>query len=388
MTDHFFNFLLQSVESRVAPVKNNTRYLLDKNEQSDDIDMELKKKVLESLLQANWNRYPVSDYIDIEAKIAAYCKLQAENIVLSAGSASIITTLLDFFALNQKKIVIAQPTYSLFDYHCKTYNIAYQPWYLTPDLEFDFDNLPELDSNSVFIITSPNNPVGNTIDVDKLEFLLQEFPKTLIILDAVYCEFSNTDFTPFIKKYENLIVLRSFSKAFPIAGLRLGYLCASAQTAAVIKKLILQFSITNFSLLFARELLFNEEFMENSRSKVKTIIAERERLYYTMTENYRGDILHVYPSRGNFLLIRIFDDSMFEKLMNGLTGNGIKILNTSNFPLLKNTFRVSIGNVNENEVFLECLAKYIMPKTARESSVKHRPILQPLSLATSVLLPA
>lgn len=368
MKDNFFSFLLQTSESRIASSKQSSRFLLDKNEQSDDIDINLKKKVLDSLLHANWNRYPASDYKDIECKVAEYCKLKAENIVLSAGSASIITTLLDFFALNKKDIIITQPSYSLFDYHCKTYNINYRPWLLSEDLEYDLQNLPILDSNSVLIITSPNNPVGNTIDIKQLENLLIKNPESMFIVDAVYCEFSETDYTPLIKKHENLIILRSFSKAFPIAGLRLGYLCASAKIAAIIKKLVLQFSITHFSLIFAREMLFNPEFMENAKMRVRAIISERERMYQIIQTEFENTSVHVFKSQGNFLLIRVFDDEAFEKLMSHLTNAGIKILRTSSFTLLRNTFRVSIGNLQENDAFLNCLSKVL--KSSRHEMPK------------------
>lgn len=362
MVDHFFNEILQKAESRIAPPVHTSRFLLDKNEQSDDIDMSIKLKVLDSLMNANWNRYPASDYRDIEEKVADYCGLEPQHIVLSAGSASIITTLLDYFALNQKRIIITQPSYSLFDYHCKTYNIPYEPWLLTPELGYDYDKLPDLGRDSVLIITSPNNPVGNTMDIDMLEQLLSRHPDSFIILDAVYCEFCKIDVTPLVRKYENLIVLRSFSKAFPIAGLRLGYLCASPGTAAIIKKLVLQFSITHFSLIFAREMLFNPEFMDNARQRVRDIIAAREMLYRKIRERF-SEQMQVFPSEGNFLLVKVFDPAVFEKLMTCFSKNGIKILNTSSFPLLQGTFRVSIGNPHENEVFMQCLTM----------SVRHTP---------------
>lgn len=355
MTNNFFNFLVQNIGTRIAPAKSNIRYLLDKNEQSDDIDIELKMKVLDSLMQANWNRYPASDYAEIESKIADYCGLRSENIVLSAGSASIITTLLDFFALNNKKINIVQPSYSLFDYHCKTHNIPYQPWLLNEDLEYDLENLPILDKDSVLIITTPNNPVGNSMKKHELEFILKSSPESLIVVDAVYCEFADVDFTSMVLKYDNLIVIRSFSKAFPIAGLRLGYLCANANTSSIIRKLILQFSITHFSLIFAKDMLFNESFMKKSKLKVEQIKSERRRVSNLIKRKYTQDILKVYPSQGNFLLIRISDEDLFEGLIDKLTAYGIKILNSTASPLLKNTLRVSIGNPEENNVFLTCL---------------------------------
>jgi histidinol-phosphate aminotransferase len=356
MTQYFFNELLQNTGSRIASSNTSAHLLLDKNEQPNDVDFQLKNKVLNRLIAENWNRYPTADCSDLEACVANYCELNPDNIVLSPGSASLITTLLNYFALNGKRIVIAQPTYTLFDYHCKTFNIQYEPWILTADLEYDYDNMPELGPGTVLIVTTPNNPVGNTMEADKLEQILASNPDSYIIVDAVYAEFCETALTPLVKKYQNLIVLRSFSKAFPVAGLRLGYLCAAPQTASIIKKLMLQFSINHFSLAFARTMLFNPEFMERSKKRVEALKEEREKMYRLITEQADSRTLKVFKSAGNFLLMRVFEDSAFKKLMVDLEQAGIKVLNTSPFPLLQNTFRVSIGSPEENACFVKCLS--------------------------------
>lgn len=364
MLNHFFADTLQHAAARIAPSTQTAKFQLDKNEQSDDMDFEFKKRVLEQLLHTDWNRYPAADHQAIEAKVADYCSLDPGNIVLSAGSASIITTLLDYFALNQKQIVIAQPAYSLFDYHCKTYNIPYHAWYLSDNLEYDCQTLPALQPGSVLIITSPNNPVGNTMDLAQLENLLNSNPDTYVILDGVYTEFCEVDATPLVKKHPNLIMLRSFSKAFPVAGLRLGYLCASPQTAAIVKKLVLPFSVNPLSLIFASEMLSDRAFMADAKQRVLDIVAERERMSHLIRLGFRPEVLHVFPSEGNFLLIRVFDTAAFEKLMADLTNSGIKVLNTTGFPLLKNTFRVSIGRIYENETFF-ALLRASMEQSAR-----------------------
>lgn len=369
---NFFSETLQKAGARLAPADNGKKFLLDKNEQSQDVDPALKHRLMECLMQANWNRYPSADNRDIEEKIGEYCGISGDNIVLSSGSASIITTLLDFFALNHKHIVITQPSYSLFDYHCKTHNISYTPWMLNEELNFAYDNIPDLGSDSVLIITSPNNPTGNSIAPEMLEKILIENPDSMIILDGVYTEFSKVDFTPLVQKFENLIVLRSFSKAFPIAGLRLGYLCAAAPVASAIRKLMLMFSINHFSLLFARHLLFDEEFMAQSKDRVMNIIQQRDNLSKAISSRYSPDLLKVYPSEGNFLLIRIADSALLEGLLAHLSEQGIKVLNTSNFQLLDNTFRVSIGTQIENKAFLLAMCRYL------DSSFAD---LQPLNMA-------
>lgn len=185
MSKHFFNTALQQADARIAGAKSSSRYLLDKNEQSDDVDMARKMEVLDHLLDAGWNRYPSADNYDIEADVAAYCGLQPENIVLSAGSANMITTLLNYFALNRKDIILTQPSYSLFEYHCKTYAIPYQAWKLPPELEYDCANMPVLDANSVLFITAPNNPVGNSISTETAEQIIRNHPESLIVVDAV-----------------------------------------------------------------------------------------------------------------------------------------------------------------------------------------------------------
>jgi histidinol-phosphate aminotransferase len=368
MTNLFFSDILHNAPSRINASQCSSRLLLDKNEQSEDVASSIKQQVLETLMNTDWNRYPSADLKDIENAVANYCGLNPDYIVLSPGSASIITTLLNYFALNNKHIVIAQPTYTLFDYHCKTYNIQYEPWLLNADLEYDYDNMPELNPGSVLIVTTPNNPVGNAMKREKLEEILANNPESFVLVDAVYAEFADEDFTPLIAKYDNLMVLRSFSKAFPVAGLRFGYLCAAPQTAAIVRKLMLQFSINHLTQVFAREVLFTPAFLADSRKRVKAIIAERESMYRLLKFRFDDQALKVFKSQGNFLLVRIHDDAAFSKLMADLEKSGIKVLNTSPFPLLRNTFRVSIGMKEENNSFLRCLTESLGQKSLRKQA--------------------
>jgi len=359
MINLMFNEYLLKTQARIKSIKQSFRLQLDKNEQTQDLEMYFKKEVIEALAQSAWNRYPDHDYEDIEENIASYCGLQPENILLCPGSASIITTLLNYFAINHKDIHITQPTYSLFDYHCRTYNISYTPWLLSEDLEYDYEHLPRLKENSVLIITSPNNPVGNCFEESCLRDILTRNPQSLIIVDGVYTEFCHYDLTPLVREYSNLIVLRSFSKAFPVAGLRLGYLCASDSLIPILRKLFLQFSISEFSLLFARKLLFTKKFMQSSMCRVEELISEREFLKREITNKFDRSQVQVFPSDGNFVLIRIHNSRHHENVLAHLQLDGIKILNTSDFPLLYNTIRVSIGTRNENLQFLTSLRKGI-----------------------------
>lgn len=359
MNNHFFSPALSAAPARIAPAQKNYRLLLDKNEQSLDVPAIIKQKMFAALMETNLNRYPEANLRSLEEKTAAYCGLAAENIAMAPGSASIITTLLNYFAISGKRIIINQPSYSLFEYHCNTYNIPFEPWLLNDDLQFDIDAMPVPDANSVVIITSPNNPVGNAITPAELNHLLTAFPHTLFVVDAVYCEFGNDDFTGWVENFSNLVVLRSFSKAFPVAGIRLGYLCAQPAMVNVVKKLLLPFSINALTQVFAEQVLFDPCFMEECKSRVRNLVAERERLYGFMRLYFDAGQLKVHASQGNFLLISFSGKSLYEKAMYQLDEAQIKVLPAQGKGMPDFTIRVTIGTPNENDMFLDALVEAI-----------------------------
>lgn len=321
----------------------------------------IKMQVLQKAMEMEWNRYPELNHADIEAKIAGTMGVNAGQVVLGSGSATFITTLLNYFGMQRRQIVIAQPSYSLFDYHCNTFGIDYTPWMLNADLEYDEHLLPQLQEGSVLFVVSPNNPVGNTIPREMLVRILTHNPGTLVILDAVYIEFGNTDFNDLLHQFSNLVIMRSLSKEMPVAGLRLGYMCASVAVTSVIRKLMLPFTINPMSLAFARYMMFDAEFREVAQQARMQLIAERERMQTLLYNCIPLGTALVYPSSGNFLLIRIPDNSLFSALINAFDDAGIKVLNTSGMPLLQNTFRVSIGSYEANSLVTECLMEVLSP---------------------------
>ena len=350
-----FNETLQSIGSRITTKERPVSLYLDKNEQTEDIDDDIKQEVLDELSSVHWNRYPKPDNSEIEKLIADYCEVSPSNIAIAPGSAYVITVLLNYFAINNKHIVIAQPTYTLFDFHCKTYNIPYEPWYLKHNLEFDLEFIPKLTSKSVLFLSSPNNPTGNTINDIELETLLKNNKDSLIILDGVYLEFSASNPTHLIKKYNNLIILRSFSKAFPAAGLRLGYLCAHESLSKIVKKLILLFSVNHFSLAYAKVVLKNPSHLMNIENRVLNIINERDHMLAKLNFLFNDQGIQIKRSEGNFLLLQIPDDRKFISVLNALGTEGIQVLNTSNLKMLDNSIRVTVGKTKENNSFINCI---------------------------------
>jgi histidinol-phosphate aminotransferase len=334
---------------------NDAKIFLNKNEQGQDTSPKVKKAILQALDNLSWNRYPEAEQAELYELIAAYAGLASNQIALGAGAASLIGNLLNYFAINGYQIIIPEPSYAFFNHHCKTYNIPYIPWVLNNELQYDIKNLPRITDKSVLFIVSPNNPVGNTFPEDKLRLLLKKYPKTTIVLDAVYQEYGKSIFTPLINEYENLLVLRSFSKAFPAAGIRLGYLCGQAQVITLYRKLVLPYSINLFSLSYAIKLLSTPNFLEAEILNIEKTLILRTQLYNKLLKEFNTSQIRVFPSEGNFLLIQFTTKEDFKDATNELDKCNIEVLNTSNYKNLEHSIRVSIGSEKEMDLFYQCM---------------------------------
>ncbi|MDF1551355.1 MAG: aminotransferase class I/II-fold pyridoxal phosphate-dependent enzyme, partial [Bacteroidales bacterium] len=279
MAKHLFHHALAQMNALPRLDNIPGTYKLDKNEHGSDINPAMKARVLQHLAKSEWNRYPSLNYQYIETRLSEYCHLNEGEIVLAPGAASILAALLNYFAINKLNIKIIQPSYAFLNYHCTAYNIPYTALWLDENFEYDKTSIPPLDEESVLILASPNNPTGSSISINKLKQILIKHPKSLIILDAVYQEYGAVDYATLVSEFDNLILIRSFSKAFPAAGVRLGYLCAQIQLAEKLRKLILPYSINHFALAYAYSLFENIAFFNTERAKIGQIITIRNEFY-------------------------------------------------------------------------------------------------------------
>ncbi len=196
--------------------------------------------------------------------------------------------------------------------------------------------------------------------------LLKKHPKTTIVLDAVYQEYGKNNFTPLINEYENLLVLRSFSKAFPAAGIRLGYLCGQARMITPFKKLVLPYSMNLFSQSYAIKLLSTPDFLEAELLNIEKSRILRTQLYNKLLNEFNASQLRVFPSEGNFLLIQFASEVYFKVATIELDKCNIEVLNTSNHKNLEHSIRVSIGSEKEMDLFYQCIKQTIKNGTNDE----------------------
>jgi len=271
-------------------------------------------------------------------KIALYNNILENNIILTPGSDTALEYIINTYVNNYTKVFLFYPTYFIFEMMVKirTKNIDYINIDIR-DNDYNIDKYLKnynLDSNSIVYIVSPNNPIGNIINITSLETYLKNYKSTIFIIDEAYIEFSKKNTCiELIKKYDNLIVSRSFSKAYGLAGLRLGYIASSNIRCNEIYKIYNERSLTELTKIAGIFIMENINHYENIINK---IIIERQLFEIFLKEN---DIYYI-SSNSNFILFYVGDK--YNDLLIMLKNNNIIIRNKNNE--IKGFLRITIGN--------------------------------------------
>jgi histidinol-phosphate aminotransferase len=222
---------------------------------------------------------------------------------------------------------------------------------LTPALQFDTGAIRDKAARAdVIIICSPNNPTGCRISEEEISEIARDF-KGIVVVDEAYHEFSGRTLVPLLAELPNLIVLRTFSKAMAMAGLRVGYLLASPELAREVHKATLPYNLNFFSATAAEVACERYDLL---RPQIEMIVSERERLFAEMS--MMPGIAPV-ASHANFLVARtpINPQNLFEEML----ARDILIRDVSRYPMLKDYFRASVGLIEENDRLIGALKSII-----------------------------
>jgi histidinol-phosphate aminotransferase len=325
---------------------------LDQNENPFGFPEPLKEKFWQRIKALDWGRYPDFQMESLTAKIADFMQLPEENVVVGNGSNSLIQALLAVALSPRDRLIVPEPTFTLYGLTGKLLGAEVVTCPLHPE---DFSlPLPEIlqaaqaPSAKMLVLCTPNNPTGNSFPLPHIEILLREFPG-LVVIDEAYLEFSRQDAKPLLHTHENLVILRTFSKAMSLAGLRVGYLLAAPEICAEVKKARLPYSVNLFTEVAATLAL---EEVHVLKKRVETILAQRDDLWLALRA-FSG--LKVYPSDANFFLVRAQNGAaLFQHLLQ----DGILVRDVSGYPGLENCLRISVGRPEENQKLLESLKNW------------------------------
>ena len=342
-----------------APVK------LNQNENPWDTPYEIKEETLRRVALRPWCRYP--DFVpqQLREKLARHCGWIAEGIVAGNGSNELIQALLMATISDGKRVLVSEPTFALYRQIATILGadvISVPP---TSDLNYDAQALVttiQSQDPDITIICSPNNPTGCVISRPDLVSILKA-SSGLVVVDEAYGEFAGDTVVPLLQRHSNLIVLRTFSKAMAMAGLRIGYLLAGPELAAEISKVVLPYNLNLISQTAAEVAL--EMYKEKFKPIVELIRCERERLSVEL-QTISG--LSPFRSHANFILIRssLAPSRVYQELLS----RQLLIRDVSSYPLLQDCFRVSVGTPEENDLLISALRE-IFGHSKRTGASKH-----------------
>jgi histidinol-phosphate aminotransferase len=333
-----------TLAAREAPVKIN------QNENPWDLPEAVKRRVVDQALARPWARYPDFDPRELTEALARFSGWRADGILAGNGSNELIEALLVVTVAPGTRVVIPEPTFTLYALLTRILGGEAVRVPLTEDLAYDPEALAEARRRheaAVTIVCTPNNPTGTRLPLPELERLCRA-GDGLVVVDEAYHEFSGESAVPLLEKHPNLVVLRTFSKALALAGLRVGYLLSSPEIVREVNKARLPYNLNFFTQTAALAALEEHAALEEM---VRRLVEERERLLERLAD-VPG--VRAWPSHANFFLLEMLSVSP-KAVFESLYRRGVLVRDVSSYPMLSRCLRVSVGTPEENETFLHAL---------------------------------
>ncbi len=344
----YFKQSVLNLHGYTSPPQKEFKVKLNQNESPFDVPQEIKDELAETAKSLQWNRYPVNESPALLHKLAERHDVEPDQILLGNGSNQLFQTLLTATLEPGDRVVSTPPTFSLYDLYTTIYDGKSIDVLHAPGTEYPYKSvlaaIHQHNPKLVFVC-SPNNPTGYETDLDLVAELCKA-SNGLVFFDEAYGEFSIQTAMPVLEEYENIVISRTFSKAFSMAGLRFGYFVARPEIIAQLRKVNIPYNVNIFTELVALRLL---EEQENMHEHVLFLIQERQRIFHELEQI---DGVTVFRSAANFLLFR---GPEHINLFQALKEHGVLVRDVSSYPLLEGYSRVSIGYKEENDLFLDTL---------------------------------
>jgi histidinol-phosphate aminotransferase len=307
--------------------------------------VQLLKEVAE---ECDLRIYPQEEEPKLKARIGEYLKVTEKNVAIGNSSDEVMDRVSRIFLEKGDKAITFTPTFSVFRY-CVNYGGAdFVGVPLHDDFSLDVEEMQATftPDAKLLYLCSPNNPTGNQLKRREVEALIEEFPG-IVLVDEAYAEYADYSVVSLIDKYENLVVLRTFSKAFGLAGLRLGYAVANPRLACTIDRLPAPYAVNVISLSMGRKLLEN---VAMARAAVEALKAERRTLINRLNE-VKG--VEAFDSKTNFVLFNV--EKPYEEVYLNLLKKGIVIKKLGRILKYANCLRTTVGTPEMNEKLLKAL---------------------------------
>lgn len=296
-----------------------------------------------------YNRYPDPFQKKLKNRISELKSIPSANLFLGNGSDEAIDLLFRIFCQPAKdKAVQWQPTYGMYQVAADINEVEMISLALNADFDLEQQSLmPYLNKENIklMFLCSPNNPSGNCLDREKVKWILESF-EGIVVIDEAYAEFSSQpSWSNHINDYSNLVVLQTLSKAWGMAGLRIGIAMAQPEIINYFNKVKPPYNISRANQELAIQKLADKE---GFKRRIENILAERERLIRELRE--LPVIERVYPTEANFILVKVqHADHLYDQLLE----KGVVVRNRSK--LVKDALRITVGTKAENNLLINTL---------------------------------
>ena len=336
--------------SRISGYQKPERYAnvlrMDTNENLALPKKFVSRVMMEASRKTDLREYPVEQFNELRSSLSRYLNVPKECIAAGSGSDQILDLLLSTFASDGATTVTVRPTFTFYKDRCNLHSVTMKEVNLNDDFSLDTKKLLSTKGAKICYICSPNNPTGNQFDKQAMLDVIRSF-NGLVIVDEAYVEFADYSLKDLVRKYDNLVVLRTMSKAFGLAGARVGYMVANKKTADLFVNTIqYPYPMSSLSLKTASIALSKLNYV---RMVINQVRKERKRVYDTI--NALG--ITAFRSDANFVLFEVGNkyNSVYRKLIR----KGILVRDIGNIGTHRGCLRVTIGTKFMNNKFLQAL---------------------------------
>jgi len=303
-------------------------------------------EALENLSAEDISLYPAYDsFIN---QVAEHYGVGPEHVIISNGADDSIRCVFDAFVEEGDEVLLPVPNYGMFDIFgrirgARVIEILYHDDFSFPVEEVLAAISPKI---KLIVIVNPANPLGTVISEQELLHILSEAGDSLVLLDETYWHFVGKSYVSLIKKFPNLIIVQTFSKAYGLTGLRLGMLFSAAENIRQLAKVNLPFAVNNLALKAGSAALADQMFIQ------QVVLNVRMEMHFLQRElNQMG--IETRACSTNFLLMKVGDRA--DEIYQALQQRNVLVRNLTSYPLLKGYLRISIGRREDNLKFLEAL---------------------------------
>jgi histidinol-phosphate aminotransferase len=299
----------------------------------------------------DWNRYPDPYQKELKKVIAKTKGVDIDQLFLGNGSDEGIDLLFRIFCEpGVDNVIIPDPTYGMYEVAAAIQNVEVRKVTMTPDFQLDVDKiLAKSNKNTKLIfLCNPNNPTGNLLDSNSIDRILKEF-NGIVIIDEAYIDFANEESSiRRLKEHNNLIILQTFSKAWGLAGLRIGMAYAGTEIIRLLNKVKPPYNLNILTQNTTREIV--SKGIEKVNAVIDTIIKERNRLTEVLKTCTQVDKIHASDS--NFLLVKFKDHKL---VFDQLISNNLIVRDRSKAVNCDNCLRITVGTKEENDLLLKTI---------------------------------